>query len=335
MKVKCALIGYGYWGKVLLRNLLDHQDFEVLKVVDTNINKENFSNIYPAIEVSDNLSFIFDHKELDAVIISTQATSHYKIVKEALLSDKHVLVEKPLTCSYTEALELHELAVRKNKILLVDHILMYTEAIHVLEKFISDNKNSLISISCERLNNGSGPADTNVLWDLAPHDISVINYILKELPSSVKLISSQFIDGRIGKVSAVMNYNSKKTVNISLSWKNNSQKRNTVIYCKDSTLTYDESLINDKKIKIEKFDSLSKTHRSTEYLPLVSTLSPLTRVFNDFYNSIKKAHKPLSDSVSSLHVVSIIEAINESLRNESKEIKVNYLSYADQEIFAS
>jgi predicted dehydrogenase len=323
--MKCALIGYGYWGKVLLKNLVKNKDFDVCKISDVNIKKtEKISATYPFVNTSNDSDFIFNDKEIDAVIIATPADTHYKIVKEALLSGKHVLVEKPLACSYIEAHELHELAIKNKKILIVDHLLMYTEATQLLERFISSNRKSVHSISCKRHNNRLGPADTNVLWDLAPHDISVINYALKELPVTVKLLSYDLRNGRIHRASIIMNYASKKTVHLSFSWISDSQKRETIIKCKNSLLTYNENLTNDKKIKVEKLDSFS-TGYDGEYLHLSDTLLPLAYVLKDFYNCVKKAGNPLSNSVSALNTISIIEAIHESVETLA-ETKVNYLS---------
>ncbi len=325
--LKCALIGFGYWGEILLRNLLLHNEFQVCFIGD--INSDNIKSIqdnYPTITVTDDSSLIVDDKEIEVVLVSSLATSHYEIVKRALLSCKHVLVEKPMTCSYEEALELHTLAIKKNLILMVDHILLYTEAVQKLKELFSANKNNLIAITCERLNNGRIPTDVNVIWDLGPHDISVLNYITEELPVSVKLVRSTLINGVISEASIEMYYSSFKKIHLELSWVSNTKRRATTFYFKDTTITLDEAMPNSTKIKVEKLNPVTAAVDEMNYIGIQSSFLPLTAVLNDFAKSVKTGVQPLSNSAKALDVISILEAIDESYRNNGQETKVYYFT---------
>ncbi len=189
-KIKVALIGYGYWGPNLLRNFAKHPNCELVAVV------ERLSDIHPKIQSSfpnvscfDDLDLLFDHCAIDAIVIATPVHSHYSIAKKALLAGKHVLIEKPMTSSVEEAKDLISIAESRKLILMVDHTFLYTGAVIKMKELIQNGEIGKPKyFDSTRINLGLFQPDVNVLWDLAPHDISILTHLVNYKPVSVNAV---------------------------------------------------------------------------------------------------------------------------------------------------
>ncbi len=180
--LRVCLIGYGYWGKNLLRNLLSINDCKVECVCESNaIAAQKIKSAYPDLSIESDYNQVLSNSKIDAVVIATPTHTHFELAKKALESGKHVLVEKPFTTSVQEAETLINIAQQKNLVLMVDHTFLYSGAVKKIKSLIdSDTIGKLQYFDSTRINLGLIQSDINVLWDLAPHDLSILSYICNE-----------------------------------------------------------------------------------------------------------------------------------------------------------
>ena len=188
-----GVIGFGYWGTNLVRNLQNTKNCNVTHIAESEVSRhKQIHELYPDIEI-ESFDAIIKNSNIDAVVIATSISSHYDLAKVALENDKHVLVEKPMTSSEKNAQELIKLSKLKNKILMVDHTYLYSGAVQEIKKSLDDDLlGEILYVDSIRANLGKFQSDVNVLWDLAPHDISIINYLINEKPVSVQATGKSY-----------------------------------------------------------------------------------------------------------------------------------------------
>ncbi|NND35270.1 MAG: Gfo/Idh/MocA family oxidoreductase, partial [Saprospiraceae bacterium] len=188
--MKLAVVGFGYWGPNLVRNFVNTPGCQVKYVVDQEVKQHRRINrLYPNVVTTTHYSDVLEDAEIDAVIIATPVYTHYDLAKKALLNQKHVLLEKPMTSSVSEAEELIQLAADKNLVLMVDHTYLYTAAVQKIKSLVDSGVIGTIQyIDSTRINLGLFQRDVNVLWDLAPHDISICDYLIGESPLAVQAV---------------------------------------------------------------------------------------------------------------------------------------------------
>jgi predicted dehydrogenase len=189
-KINVGLIGYGYWGEKIFRNLTEHGISGAITLCDNNQAKTaTLKSLYQALHITLNSADIFSNNEIDAVIISTPTSTHFNLAKQALLNRKHVLIEKPICTSIKEVQELMTIAKENELVLMVDHIFLYNPVVRQLKNYITTDFIGKVNyIDATRINLGIYQEDTNVLWDLACHDISIINYLIEEKQIKVRAI---------------------------------------------------------------------------------------------------------------------------------------------------
>ena len=333
MKVKTAIIGYGYWGPNLLRNFVAQDKCMVHSVADSR--KERLAAVnknYPAITTTVNADDIINSPEIDAVVIATPVFTHYELAKKALENNKHVLIEKPMTSSVSEAEKLIELAAKKNKILMVDHTFLYTDAVQKMKKMIdAEQIGALQYFDSTRINLGLFQSDINVLWDLAPHDISILNYLVKQKPYSVNATGVCHTGNGIENVAYLtLNYQNNFVAHFNCSWTSPVKIRMMLIGGDKKMLVFND-LEPTEKIRI--YDT-GYNHKSDDeknkimvdyrigdiYLPKIDPKEALAGVANDFMEAITTGRKIISDSSLGQEVVRILEASQKSIKNKGKEI---------------
>ncbi|MFM7728564.1 MAG: Gfo/Idh/MocA family protein [Flavobacteriales bacterium] len=186
--INCAIIGYGYWGPNLVRNFSVATNAAVNTVADLRSERLALvSRTYPNIHVTSDIDSIWTNAEIDAVIIATPVFTHFELAKKALLAGKHVLLEKPMTDTVAHAEELIALANQQGKVLMVDHTYLYTSAVQKMKSLIESGEMGAVKyFDSTRINLGLIQQDVNVLWDLAPHDISILDYLVPDKPVSVQ-----------------------------------------------------------------------------------------------------------------------------------------------------
>jgi predicted dehydrogenase len=195
--IKIGIIGYGYWGPNLVRNFNGNKNFQVVKVADSRQERLNLlQRNFPAIGITTNPDDIINDPAIDAVAVATPVFTHFKFAKAALKNGKHVLLEKPMTSTAHEAEELIASAQKKSLTLMVDHTFLYTGGVQKMKQLIDGNTIGKVKyLDSTRINLGLFQPDINVLWDLAPHDISILNYLISETPYQERLGKYRFSNG--------------------------------------------------------------------------------------------------------------------------------------------
>jgi predicted dehydrogenase len=291
--------------------------------------------LYPSVEVLSDYKELLQRPDLSAVVIATPVKMHYPIAKEFLLQGKHVFIEKPLTHSYETALDLVKLAEEKKKVLMVGHTFEYTAAVNKAKQIVENGElGKILYISSIRVNLGLFQPDINVVWDLAPHDISIILYILGETPISVNSQGKAHFQKDIEDVATTtLNFRSGVIAFIHSSWLDPNKIRKTTIVGSKKMLVYDD-IEPQEKIKIYDkgvdvppyYDTYAEFQFSYRYgdiySPKIEDYEPLKKESDHFLECIRTGRAPLSDGYSGLRVVSILEASSKSLKLSGKAVPI-------------
>lgn len=335
-KVNVGLIGYGYWGVNLLRNIVESQYSEKVFVCDSREEKiRQALNIYSAIGHMQNWKELITNADVDAIVIATPTSSHFEIAKAALENGKHVLVEKPLVTSTLQAKELIKIATENKLILMVDHTFLYNDVVRKMKSYVTGGHIGKINyIDSTRLNLGIYQKDVNVLWDLACHDISVVNYIVEEKPSHVRAI------GKLHPIYATediaymfLYYPSGSLVQISTSWASPVKIRKMIVGGEKKMMIYDDIEPTNKLI-IYDYEAIEPTDENKQMvlvdyrlgnisIPKYQIIEPLKMVLGEFFECIGTGSKPLSDGACALQIVDILEKAEESLKLNGQLIALN------------
>ncbi len=334
--VKLGLVGYGYWGPNLLRNFTNQKDSVVVAVADGRKDRlEKMQMNYPAIKTYDSAHDLININDIDAVIIATPVHSHYELAKKALLAGKHVLIEKPMTSSVMEAEELTNLAESRNLVLMVDHTFLYTGAVNKIKELIdSDVIGKPKYFDSTRINLGLFQPDVNVLWDLAPHDISMLLYLIDEKPYSVNATGISHTNNNIENIAYMtVNYKSNFIAHFNCSWTSPVKVRQTLIGGDRKMIVYND-LEPSEKVRLydtgynhktdEEKNKLMVDYRTGDiHIPNLSSKEALSAVAEDFLKSILSAKQPLASAQLGLKVVQVLDAAQKSIKNKGKEIIIN------------
>ena len=324
-----GVIGFGYWGTNLVRNLQNTKNCNVTHIAESEVSRhKQIHELYPDIEI-ESFDAIIKNSNIDAVVIATSISSHYELAKAALENDKHVLVEKPMTSSEKNAQELIKLSKLKNKILMVDHTYLYSGAVQEIKKSLDANLlGEILYVDSIRANLGKFQSDVNVLWDLAPHDISIINYLINEKPVSVQATGKSYTKNQLENIAyLILHYESNKIVHVNCSWISPIKIRTMIIGGSKKMLVFDD--LQQKKIRIynknldDVISSIDKEYvpSSTNedfFEPEFSSKEALLEMTEDFINSIINNKIPLSNGDLGLDVIKILDAAERSIKNKGK-----------------
>lgn len=333
--INVAIIGYGYWGPNLVRNFNGIEGCKVKWVSD--LREERLIAInrtYPNILTTNNVDDIFNDDELHAVIIATPVHTHYPLAKKAFEHNKHVLLEKPMTQSVEEAEGLIALSKEKGLVLMVDHTFLYTGAVRKIKNLIGKNELGDIEyFDSTRINLGLFQQDVNVLWDLAPHDISILFHLIKERPVSVCATGISHTPNGLEHIAYLtVNYASQRIAHFSCSWTSPVKVRKILIGGSKKMVMFDD-VEPTEKVKVydtgyeltndeEKRKLLIDYRVGDIYVPKLEQAEALSGMAKDFIDSIMTGKTPISDYMIGLEVVQILEAAQESIRNMGKEVKL-------------
>ena len=328
-----AIIGYGYWGPNLVRNFSLVNNCKVKMVSDFRQDRLVIvSKTYPGIKVSTDPDDILLSKEIDAVVIATPVFTHFSLAKKALENGKHVLLEKPMTSTIKEAEELMNLAKQKGLLLMVDHTFLYTGAVMKMKQIINEKSIGEIQyFDSSRINLGLFQIDVNVLWDLAPHDISILLHLINKIPYSVNATGISHTKNGIENVAYLtINYSENFIAHFSCSW-TSPVKLRTMLIGGDKKMLVFNDLEPSEKIRIydtgynyktdEEKNRLMVDYRTGDvYIPKLESKEALFGMASDFINSIINKTEPLSNAQLGLDVIQILEASQQSIKNKGKEI---------------
>ena len=316
-----GIIGFGYWGQNLVRNFKNIKNCNVTHIAESQKERhERIHKLYPDITIS-TFNQIITNSNIDAVVIATSISSHYELAKAALENDKHVLIEKPMADSEKNALELIRLSKQQKKILMVDHTYLYTGAVQEIKELTDDGSlGEILYVDSIRANLGKFQSDFNVLWDLAPHDISIINYLINEKPISVQAIGKSYIKNELESIAyLILHYKSNKIIHLNCSWVSPIKIRTMIIAGSKKMLVFDD--LEQKKIRIyDKNFQNNITSNDGILEPEFSSKEGLSVMAEDFVNSIINDKQPLSNSNLGLEVVKILEASQKSIKNNGEKV---------------
>lgn len=334
--VKLAVIGYGYWGPNLVRNFKAIKNVEVAlccDLIEENLLK--FKNQYPTIKTSDNCSEVFNDSNIDAIVIASSAATHYELAKQALKSNKHVFVEKPLALSSREAEELVRLADEKNRVLMVGHLLKYHPAVDQIKGYIKNGEIGKINyLYSQRLNLGKIRKDENSLWSLAPHDISVILYLLEEEPIEVSAVGEFYLrDGVEDVIFCSLKFPDNILAHIHVSWLDPHKVRKLTIVGDKKMIVFDDMQSSEKIWIYDKGVEAGAEYKSYGedltlrfgdiVVPKVNMVEPLRVECEHFIGCIEERKTPRSDGRDGLRVVKVLEAAQESLNKGGVPVKIS------------
>ncbi|WP_038008626.1 Gfo/Idh/MocA family protein [Terrimonas ferruginea] len=333
--IKLGVIGYGYWGPNIVRNFFAASNCEVKLVADPRPQRlDLLARNFPSIERTTRVDDVFSSPDIDAVVIATPVFTHYELAKKALLEGKHVLVEKPMTASVAEAQDLINLAAQKGLTLMVDHTFLYTGAVQKMKELIDSQVIGLPRyFDSTRINLGLFQPDINVLWDLAPHDLSILTYLVTDKPCSINATGISHTGNNIENIAYMtVNYQSDFIAHFNCSWTSPVKVRSTLIGGDKKMIVYND-LEPSEKVRVYDTGYNMKTEEDRKhimvdyrtgdvYIPKLSGQEALAGVANDFIQSILGQVEPLANARLGLQVVQILEASQESIRQNGKEIKL-------------
>lgn len=336
--IKIGVVGCGHWGPNLIRNFNDLEDVKVECICDLNEERLiHFKKKYPLIKATANYDDMLKESTLKAICIATPVFTHYSLAKKALEQKKHVLIEKPITSNSDDAIELINLAKKNNLKIMVGHTFEYAPAVKLLKELISKNElGKIFYISSARVNLGLFQNDINVVWDLAPHDISIINYLLDGRPVSINANGSANYKKKIEDIAFVtVRYPDNVIAHLHLSWLDPCKIRKLTIVGDKKMAVYDD-LNAEEPIKIYDKGVEKQPHYDTfgefkllykfgsTYSPRIDNSEPLKIECSHFIDCIKNEKEPKSNGYSGYQVVKVLEAAQVSISNNGKEVPVVY-----------
>jgi predicted dehydrogenase len=334
-----AVVGAGHWGPNLIRNFHSGTTSRVKYVVDSRPQRLEAIKIrFPDIEMTSDLDKVFADPEVEAVVIATPTSTHHAICKKALVAGKHVLVEKPIAANLKDAEELTELAAKLSRILMVGHVFLFNPAVRQVKKSVdAGDLGRLFYISMQRTNLGPIRLDVNAAWDLAAHDISIVDYWLGSAAISASAVGAAYINpGVQDVVFATLKYPNEVLVNLQASWLNPRKGRDITVVGDRRMLTFDDMnmqepiRVYDKGVTEEKVGGVVDTFASFRAsvregditIPKVPGGEPLKSECDHFIECVEKKKHPIADAALGTRVVRALEAIQRSLAAGGREEKV-------------
>ncbi len=333
-RINIGVVGCGYWGPNLIRNFCSLADCQLGLVCDLDKQRlAHMKSLYPEIEGHTDYQHLLNGAGLDAVVVATPVKYHHRLAKASLLAGKHTFIEKPMAASSAECEELVEIARKKGLVLMVGHTFLYSAPIRRIKEIINRGDIGEIQyISARRLNLGLFQKDINVAWDLAPHDISIILYVMEEFPLSVNCRGNASITPDIEDVTNMcLTFRKHRFATIQNSWLDPRKVREMTIVGTRRMIVYDDVAALEK---IRIFDSRVETpphydtfaefqyayHYGDMYVPYIKQEEPLKVECQHFLDCIQQGKAPMTSGRQGLELVRILEAASASLKRDGAAV---------------
>jgi predicted dehydrogenase len=328
--IKVGIIGAGYWGPNLIRNINNNSKASIVTVCDVRPGRLEFiSGQYPGIGTTADMNEIINDESIDAVIIATPVNTHKDIALKCLERGKHVFVEKPLTDNYNDAVQLVNKAEEVKRILAVGHIFQFAPAVTAIKNFISDgNLGECYHLTSTRINLGPPKTTVDVVWDLAPHDLSILLYLYEENPVEVIARgSSSWWKGTVDNAHILMKFESGRTAHIHVGWLSSNKTRRTMLFGENGSIEYDETKAPedrvifydkgiDNRINAKDNEAVNLKYGQGEVRNLkLSADEPLALEMDVFLSSIISGVSPVNGGKIGAEVVRILELVTKSINN--------------------
>ena len=321
-----GVIGYGYWGPNVVRNLTALEDSHVVAIADVDAGARlRAQKACPGVQITADCNEVLTASDIDAVAIVSPVWTHYELTRTALLNGKHVFVEKPFTQTVKQAEELIELAERRNLIIMVDHTFLFTGAVRKIHQLIDDGAlGKLYYYDSTRVNLGLFQHDVNVLWDLAPHDLAIMDHVLKASPEGVVATGEKHLNGCEDVAYMTLYFPEKVIAHINVNWLSPVKVRTTLIGGEKRMLVWND-LEADEKVKVydrgvqttsqEGVYKLLVNYRSGDmFSPRLEQVEALHLELRYFMECVAAGKEPFNGGQAGLRVVKMLEAATESLR---------------------
>ncbi len=333
--INVGLVGAGYWGKNLVRNFMVSKRSSLDVICDVDREKLNkMSELYPGVKTVENFDEIIDDETLNAVVVSTNVNSHYDLARKAIESGKSVFVEKPMSNTVEKSEKLVNLAAKKGVTLMVGHTFLYSPPVLKIKDIIeNDGIGKVYYISSSRVNLGIHQKDVSVVFDLAPHDFSIISYWLDEVPIKVSCVGYDYVQKGIPDVAFInLIFASGTIAHVETSWLAPSKLRRTTIVGEKKMILYDDTdnlekvRVFDKGVDIvnpESFGEFNLSYRVGDIvIPRIEASEPLANEVAHFCECVESGKTPRSDGVNGLNVVKVLTAAEKSLFNTGGLVEI-------------
>jgi predicted dehydrogenase len=332
--INIGVIGYGYWGPNIVRNFSAIDGAVVRSICDSNQESLNRARkAYPQLSTTQDCCEVIAATNIDAVAIITPVSTHFDLAKRALQNGKHIFVEKPFTATAAEAEELIELAEQKNLTIMVDHTFIFTGAVRKIKRLIEEKVlGDLYYYDSVRVNLGLFQRDVNVVWDLAPHDFAVMDFLIDEKPSAVAACGKAHVNGLEDTAYITVHFDNNMIAHFNVNWLSPVKIRTTLIGGEKQMLVWndlevDEKIrIYDKGVKISNRESaynLRVSYRSGDmYAPKVDPVEALRHESEYFVSCVSRGERPENDGRAGLRVVKLLEACSKSIRQNGLSVNL-------------
>jgi predicted dehydrogenase len=332
---RIAVVGLGYWGPNLVRNLHELPDADLACVCDASEKALDAIAVrYPAVPGTTNFDDVLSDDSIDAVVIATPVSTHHTLGMRALEAGKHLFVEKPLAASSDEAIEMIEAADERGLVLMPGHTFLYSPPVDAVRNLITSGElGEIYFISTSRVNLGLHQTDVSVAWDLGPHDFSILRYWLQEAPEHVTALSRGCVMPNTPDVAFInLAFPSGTIANVEISWLAPSKLRRTTVVGSQKMVVYDDTSnepvrVFDSGVNLrnpETFGEYRLTYRTGDIVsPHIAPLEPLFLELQDFAASIRDGSTPRSSAQLGLDVVRTIEAVDESLEHDGARVAIS------------
>jgi predicted dehydrogenase len=335
--IRIGVIGYGYWGPQIVRNFHAAEDCEVAVVCDRSPKAlRRVKQTYPGVQVTSDPCEVVTATDIDAVAVVTPVWTHFELAKAALENGKHVFVEKPFTSTAEQAEQLIDLAIAKNLQIMVDHTFLFTGAVKKIRQLIDEGAlGNLYYYDSTRVNLGLFQHDVNVIWDLAPHDLSIVDDLIKEKPEYVMASGQRHLNGFEDLAYITIHFGDKIIAHINVNWLSPVKVRTTLIGGEKKMLVWND-LDADEKIKVydkgveikngengDKVRDLLVSYRSGDmWSPKVEQTEALGAETKYFVDCISRNETPFNDGAAGLRVVKMLEAADKSLKERGNPVRL-------------
>jgi predicted dehydrogenase len=332
--VKFGVIGYGYWGPNVLRNLDQLDECKVLAVCDKSpAARKRAHKSYPGVKITARPEELISSPDIDAIAVITPVWTHFELTKAALQNGKHVFVEKPFTSNAAQAEELINLAARKNLKIMVDHTFLFTGAVKKIKELLEEGTlGQLYYYDSTRVNLGLFQHDVNVIWDLAPHDLSIMDHLIGETPEAVVATGQGHLNGLEDVAFITLYFPDKIIAHINVNWLSPVKVRTTLIGGQKKMVVWNDLEV-DEKIKVydkgvhitsrEGLYNMLVNYRSGDmWAPQIEQVEALRQELAYFVECISNNQTPFNDGAAGLRVVKMLEAASESLHNRGAMVYV-------------
>jgi predicted dehydrogenase len=323
---RVGLIGYGYWGPNLARNFQANSDASLVRIADlSEKRRKEAQRFHPHAEITADAKTITEGKDVDIVVISTPVHTHYELAINALKNGKHVWIEKPIASNAQQAEEIVELADKSGLIAIVDHTFLFTNTVRMIKKYIDhDDFGDLLYFDSVRINLGLFQHDVNVLWDLATHDLSIMNYLIGSSPKTVSATGSSHYNKLVDVAFLTMDYGNNLLAHAHVNWLSPVKVRKTILGGSKQMLVWND-LEREEAIKIynkgvemknpdEGMNMIAEYRIGDMYVPVIPQNEALGTEVAEFLNCIETNAKPINDATTGLRVVKTLEAADKSLK---------------------